>query len=43
MFQCDTSGLFERTDLKCGPALDYLAAEDVSQVKFPPLIIYVYI
>ena len=31
MFQCDTNGLFAaRTDLKCGPTLNHLGAEDVS-------------
>ena len=39
MFQRGTSGLFARTDPKCGPTLDYLGAEDVSQEKIPPLII----
>ena len=39
MFQRGTSGLFARTDPKCGPTLDYLGAEDVSQEKIPPLSI----
>ena len=39
MFQCDSSGLVARTDLKCGSALDYLGAANVSQKKIPPLII----
>ena len=39
MFQCDSSGLVARTDLKCGSALDYLEAANVSQKKIPPLII----